>query len=193
MPKALIIAEDGVDDFELLYSYHRLREEGFEVFVASHTKHSEYAVIRDGRVEPAPRLIEGKRGQKIKVDLEYREALEKLNEFDVLVLPGGRGPERARQYPEAVEIVKRMAGAGKPVIAICHGPLLLVSAGVLKGRRVTGYPGIRDDLVNAGAIYVDEPAVRDGNIVTVKHPTWISDGFRLFMELLREVKLVKTC
>ncbi len=193
MPKALIIAEDGVDDFELLYSYHRLKEEGFDVLVASHSKYSEYAVIRNGKVEPAPRLIEGKRGQKIRVDVEYREVLEKLNEFDVLVLPGGRGPERARQHPEAVEIVKRMVEAGKPVIAICHGPLLLISAGVVRGRRVTGYPGIRDDLVNAGAVYVDEVAVRDGNIVTVKHPTWISDGFRLFMQVLREAGLVKTC
>ncbi len=184
--KALIIAEDGVDDFELMYAYHRLREECIEPLVASHSKHSEYAVVRDGRVEPAPRLLEGKHGTRIRVDLDYREALERLDEFDVLVLPGGRGPERARQHPEAVEIVRRMVEAGKPVIAICHGPQLLVSAGVVRGRRVTGYPGIRDDLVNAGAVYIDEPAVRDGNIVTVRHPTWLAEGFRLFIPLLRE-------
>ncbi len=192
MAKALIIAEDGVDDFELMYSYHRLREEGFEVLVASHSKHEDYAVIDEsGRVRRAPRLLEGKHGTRIRVDLDYREALQKIDEFDVLVLPGGRGPERARQHPEAVEIVRRFVEQGKPIIAICHGPQLLISAGAVKGRRVTGYPGIRDDLVNAGAVYIDEPAVRDGNIVTVRHPTWLGEGFRLFIQLLRERGLAR--
>ncbi len=192
MPKALIIAEDGVDDFELLYAYHRLREEGFEVFVASHEKYSNYlGVAPDGKTIRLPRMLKGKHGSEIAVDLDYREALEKLSEFDVLVLPGGRGPERARQHREAVEIVKRMVEAGKPVVAICHGPQLLISAGVIRGRRVTGYPGIKDDIINAGGEYVDKPAVRDGNIVTVKHPIWLGEGFKLFIELLREKGLAR--
>jgi len=195
VPKALIILEEGFDDFEYFYSKHRLEELGFTVHVASHRKHSPTPVYdpETGKLQPAPRRVTGKHGTQATVDLDYREALERLDEYDVLILPGGRSPERARQHPEAVEIVRRMASQGKPILAICHGPQLLISAGAAKGRRMTGYPGIRDDIENAGATYTGEPATRDGNIVTIRHPTVLGQGFRLFTQLLRERNLANNC
>lgn len=193
MAKALFLVEEGFDDLEYFYAYHRLREEGFECLVASSKKYDDVPLYdpETGRLSPRPRRVRGKHVLEVTVDLSFREALERLDEFDVLVIPGGRGPERARRFPEAVEIVRRMAQAGKPILAICHGPQLLISAGVAKGRRMTGYWGIRDDIVNAGATYVDEDAVRDGNIVTVRHTSVIGKGVKLFIELLREKGLVK--
>ena len=85
-----------------------------------------------------------------------------------------------------------MAEAGKPILAICHGPQLLVSAGVARDKKMTAYWGIRDDIENAGAQYIDEDAVRDGNIVTVRHTTVLGKGTKLFIELLREKGLVKS-
>lgn len=193
--RALILVEEGFDDFEYFYSRHRLEEMGFEVLVAAGRRWSDVPVYDPdtGELRPRPRMVRGKHGTEVRVDLSFREALERIEEFDVLVLPGGRGPERARRFPEAPEIVRRMVEAGKPVLAICHGPQLLVSAGVARGRRMTAYWGIRDDIVNAGAVYVDEDAVRDGNVVTVRHPTVLGRGFRLFAELLRERGLAEAC
>jgi protease I len=194
VPKALFIVEEGFDDLEYFYSYHRLIEEGFECYVASSKKYNDVPLYdpETGQLKARPRRVKGKHVLEVTVDMSYSEALNRLDEFDVLVIPGGRGPERARRHREAVEIVRRMVEAGKPVLAICHGPQLLISAGVARGRRMTGYWGIRDDIVNAGATYVDEDAVRDGNIVTVRHTSVLGKGMRLFIELLRERNLVKS-
>jgi protease I len=189
LPRALFIVEDDVDDIEFLYSYYRLKEEGIEPVVAIHTKYSEYLIMgKNGRPVPAPRKVKGKRGIEIEVDIDYKEALDQS--WDVLVLPGGRGPDRARQHPEAVEIVRRLVTSGVPTLAICHGPQLLISAGVVRGRRVTGYWGIKDDLVNAGAVYVDENVVVDGNIVTVRHTRFLAEGLREFVKLLKSLKVI---
>ncbi|ABM80843.1 type 1 glutamine amidotransferase domain-containing protein [Hyperthermus butylicus] len=194
MPRALFIVEPDFDDLEFFYAYHRLLEEGFEIDIASHAKYSDVPRYdpQTGRLEPRPLKIKGKRGFEVEATLSYREAVERLDSYDVLVIPGGRSPERARQHREAVEIARRMAEKGKPIIAICHGPLLLASASVIRGRRVTGYPGIKDDLVNAGAEYVDAGAVLDGNIVTVRHTSSMGEGFRLFIQLLREKGLARS-
>ncbi|BEP18708.1 deglycase PfpI [Pyrofollis japonicus] len=193
MPKALFIIEEGFDDLEFFYAYHRLIEEGFEPVIASSKKYDDVPLYdpETGSVKPRPRRVKGKHGLEVETNLSFKEALERIDDFDVLVLPGGRGPERARRHPEAVEIVKRMAEKGKPILAICHGPQLLVSAGVARGKRMTAYWGIRDDIVNAGAEYVDADAVRDGNIVTVRHTTVLGKGTKLFIELLKERGLIK--
>ena len=193
MPRALFIVEDGFDDLEYFYAFHRLREEGFEVVVASSRKYDSIAVLdeKTGKIALKKRAVQGKRFLSVEPDLTFGEALTRLDEFDVLVIPGGRGPERARQHREAVEIVRRMVLSGKPVLVICHGPQLLISAGVVEGRRITGYWGIRDDIVNAGAEYVDSDAVRDGNIVSIRHTSVIGAGMKLFIELLKQKKLVK--
>lgn len=193
MPRALVLLEDGFDDFEYFYAVHRLAEEGFSHSVASSRKYSDVPLFdpASGRLSPRPRSVKGKYGLAVSVDIDYKEALERLSEFDVLVIPGGRSPDRVRRYPEAVELTRRMVEAGEPVVAICHGPQVLISAGVVRGRRVAANPGIRDDVVNAGGVYVEDPAARDGNIVTIRHPSVLGQGFRLFIELLREKGLAR--
>ncbi len=195
MPRALFILEDGFDDFEYFYARHRLEELGFGVVVASHCRYSDVPLYdpEKGELRPRPYRVRGKHGLEVEVDTDYVSALKELDSYDVLVIPGGRGPDRARRYGEAVEIVRRMAVGGKPILAICHGPQLLISAAVVKGRRIAANPGIRDDVVNAGGVYVDDVAARDGNIVTIRHPSVMGRGFRLFVELLAERGLASRC
>ncbi len=184
--RAVIVTEDGVDDLEALYAYYRLREEGYEVLVAAARKYGKYLTFSEsGEPVPERRVLVTKHGIGLAVDVTFSEALE--IEWDALILPGGRGPDRARRYREAVELVKKLVTSGVPTAAICHGPQLLISAGVLKGRRVTGYWGIRDDLVNAGAMYVDEDVVVDGNLVTARHTTFVAEWMREFVRVLRKV------
>ncbi len=188
MSKILFIVEEGFDDLEFFYFYHRVIEEGFEPVIASSRKYDDtplYDPVED-KVVPRPRRVHGKHGYIVETNVSFREALDRLDEYIALVIPGGRGPDRMRRYPEAVEIVKKMVEKNKPVLAICHGPQMLISAGVLKNRRVTGYWGIRDDIVNAGATYMDVDAYRDGNIVTIRHTTVLGKGSKLFIELLKK-------
>jgi protease I len=185
--RVLFIVEDGVDDFELYYAYYRLLEEGYKPVIASHAKYTNRLIIDEssGSYVREPRHVVGKRGYPFQVDITFSEALSR-GLYDGVVIPGGRSPERSRLYKEAVELVKRHVNEYKPILAICHGPLLLASAGVLKGVRVTGHPGIGDDLRNAGAIYTGSNAEVDGCIVTTRHTTTIHDGMRLFLKVLRE-------
>jgi protease I len=98
-----------------------------------------------------------------------------LSGYDALLIPGGRGPRNLRKHPEAVELVREFYATGKPIAAICHGPQMLASAGVLDGKTITSYPPIKDELVQAGAIWVDEAVVVDGNIITSRKPEDIED------------------
>ena len=166
MKNILILTGEGFEDLELFYPLHRLMEEGFKVSVASNKK-----------------SLVGKHGYSINVDL----LLEEVNpeNFDALVLPGGKGPERIRIYEKAVEIVKHFFEKGKPVAAICHGPQLLISAGVLKGRKLTSYIGIRDDVKVAGGLWEDKEVVVDGNLVTSRHPGDLYAWMREFVKFLK--------
>uniref|UniRef100_A0A7C2S5L3 Type 1 glutamine amidotransferase n=1 Tax=Archaeoglobus fulgidus TaxID=2234 RepID=A0A7C2S5L3_ARCFL len=150
--KVLILVENDFEDLELFYPLYRLREEGYVVEVASSSL--------DVRV--------GKKGYQVKPDLKYDDVV--VEDYDALVIPGGKAPERIRINEKAVEIVRRFLELGKPVAAICHGPQLLISAGIVRGRRMTSWIGIRDDLIAAGAEYVDAEVVVDGNIITSRMP-----------------------
>jgi len=108
----------------------------------------------------------------------------KPEEFDAIVIPGGFSPDHLRVRREVLEFVRRAHEAGKIIAAICHGPQVLISAGLVRGRRVTAYEAIKDDLINAGAIFVDEPAVRDGNIITGRVPDDLPEFCRLIIEAL---------
>ncbi len=179
MPLAIIIAEDGVDDLELYYARYRLMEEGYDTLIASSRKFEDTLIIdpKSGSITRARRRLTGKYGIRHEVDITYDEAL--TLDFDILVIPGGRSPERARQNPKAVELVRKAYREGKTIIAICHGPQLLISAGIAKGKKLTGHPGIRDDIVNAGGTYTGSGAEKDGNIITIRHTTTIHEGFKL--------------
>ena len=106
--------------------------------------------------------------------------------MDALVIPGGYSPDALRINPKVLELVRHYADSGKVVAAICHGPQVLISAGLAKGRRMTAYAAVRDDLINAGAQYVDEPVVVDGRTVTSRVPDDLPEFCRAIIELLGE-------
>ncbi len=166
MPRALVISADGFEDVELFYPYYRLLEAGFEVHIAS---------MKEGE-------ITGKHGYKVKVDKTFSSIVPK--DYDVLVIPGGRAPERVRLDGDALRIVKSFVEDNKPIAVICHGPQILISAGVVKGRKLTSYWGVKDDVIAAGGEWRDEPVVIDGNLVSARYPPDIPFWMREFMKLL---------
>lgn len=117
----------------------------------------------------AEQTVEGKRGT---VSLTTAHAAGEVNaaDYDALVIPGGHGPDNLRIDGDAVDLTRDFASSGKIIAAICHGPQLLIEAGVVRGRRVTSWPSVRTDLRNAGAVWVDEQVVTDGNLITSRKP-----------------------
>lgn len=151
--KVAILAGPDYEDLELHYPYLRLIEEGAEVKVLALNKE----------------VIKGKHGLYIQADQPIREV--NPEDFDCVIIPGGWAPDRLRRYPEVLNFVKILNEKGKVIAAICHGPQILISAGILKGRRITCVSAIKDDVINAGAKYEDSPVVRDGNIITSRVPS----------------------
>lgn len=142
-----VLVGPGVEDLEFYVPYMRLQEEGAEVVGAGLT------------LDP----VIGKNGLEITPDV----TIDSLNseELNALVIPGGWAPDKLRRYEVVTGLVKEMNGDGKIIGIICHGGLIPISAGILNGKRATGSKGIKDDLINAGATWVDEPAFREGNLV----------------------------
>jgi protease I len=124
------------------------------------------AVVTIIGLEKGP--IQGKKGATLDADATFDEV--KVDEFDAMVIPGGGSPEQLRIHEAPVEFARRFVASGKPVAAICHGPQLLISAEVLAGKTITCVKTIRDDVKNAGANYVDEAIVEDGNLITSRVP-----------------------
>lgn len=168
MKKVLIITGDNCDDSEILYPYYRMIEEGYEVDVASHC------------------VTEIKAKYHFKINSNLAVADVSAKEYDGLILPGGSAPEKLRINDDVVRITKEFFESEKPIAAICHGPQILISAGVTKGVKMTCYPGIRDDLINAGAVYTDEKAVADKKIVTSRRPDDLPYFMHEYMKLLGE-------
>ncbi|MGB3211441.1 MAG: type 1 glutamine amidotransferase domain-containing protein [Desulforhopalus sp.] len=151
--KVAILIEDMFNVFEFWYPYYRLKEAGADV-----------VVVGSGRKF----LFTGKPATEMTADCSVDEIL--VDEFDGVVIPGGYAPDMMRRYPRMVQLVADTAKTGKTVAAICHAGWMLASAGILQGRRVTSFFAIKDDLVNAGAEWVDEAVVVDGNLVTSRTP-----------------------
>jgi protease I len=163
--RILILATDGFEQSELLVPLEQLRAKGATVDVAAPEKTREPGVIVawDGAAEPEDW------GQKVKVDRKLAEVREE--DYHALVLPGGViNPDKLRVETAAVELVKRFAASGKVVAAVCHGPWMLVEAGLAKGRRMTSFASIRTDVQNAGATWLDQEVVTDQGIVTSRSP-----------------------
>ncbi|NPB03249.1 MAG: type 1 glutamine amidotransferase [Thermotogae bacterium] len=150
--KVAILVENLYDEREFIYPYYRLQEANYEVVV----------------VGPKSEIYRSKMGLEVKADIGA-EAI-KAEDLDALVIPGGYAPDRLRRYSRILELVRRMDELGKPIGAICHAGWVLISAGIVSGRRLTGYYSIKDDLINAGAVYLDEPLVVDRNLVTSRGP-----------------------
>ncbi len=168
--KALILTENEAEDIEVLYPYYRLQEEGIEVHVAA-TKRGQ---------------VTFKHGYWLNADLAFDEV--NPDEYDILILPGGRGPERVRLNKAALNIVRRFFEKSKPVAAICHGPQVLISANLVKGRRLTSWQGIKDDVIAAGGTYEDKPVVRDGNLITSRQPSDLPYWLTELIKAIREIK-----
>ncbi len=143
-----VFLEEGFEDLEFWVPVMRLQEEGARV-----------TIISTGRKE----AYVGKHGLHASPDKNADEVSS--DDFDGLVVPGGWGPDKLRRFPAVLDLVREVYEQGKIVASICHGGWLLASAGILKGHRATGSVGIKDDMINAGAIWVDEAAFRDGNLV----------------------------
>lgn len=127
--------------------------------------------------------ITGKQGYEINADIAFKDV--NPADYDILVISGGKGPEKMRLDKDALEIVKHFFRENKPVAAICHGPQVLVSAGVIKGRKATCWIGIRDDIIAAGAFYEDNEVVVDGNLVSSRNP---GDLFAFGREMIKLLK-----
>ena len=143
---AILLAE-GVEDLEFYVPMMRLQEEGAEVIPAA--------------IDLKP--IRGKNGLEIAPTTRI-DSLD-IDALFALVVPGGWAPDKLRRYESVTSLVQQMNAAGKTIAIICHGGLVAISAGIVRGRKATGSLGIKDDLLNAGATWVDEPAFRDGNLV----------------------------
>lgn len=166
--RALIISADHFEDSELLFPFYRLREEGLEVDVAS---------IARGK-------INGKHGYEVVADRALRDV--DPNEYDLLILPGGKAPTKLRREPAAIAIAQDFMRSNKPVAAICHGPQILITAGVLQGRRATCYHSVAEELQASGALYEDEEVVVDGKLVTSRQPSDLPAFMREIVRLLEK-------
>jgi len=164
--KALIISADGFEDLELLVPYYRLKEENIEIDIAS---------IKKGK-------IKGIRTYEVEANLSLDEV--DANNYDLLILPGGKAPEKIRHEKKAHEIARHFFDKNKPVAAICHGPQTLISAGLLKGRHATCYKTVSEELKESGAIYEDKEVVVDGNLVTSRMPSDLPYFLREVMRLI---------
>jgi protease I len=170
--KVVIIVAQEFEDVELLYPVLRLSEEGAEIVVVPVNEglHPRPYVVgkpvtgRFGHPVPIPVMAEGNRYRVSRFE-ELKAA-----EIDCVLFPGGYSPDALRLHAGTLELVRECHRQGKLLAAICHGPWVLISAGIMEGKRATGYIAVRDDLENAGAEFVDVPAVRDGNILTGRVP-----------------------
>ncbi len=167
--RVAVVVGRGFQDQEGTVPIEFLRREGAEVVTVG---------LETGEVK-------GLHGAVIRVEKTFEEVSPE--EFDALVIPGGRSPAHLRKHPAASDFVSRFAATGRPVAAICHGGQLLAAAGLVKGLTMTGYPRIKEEMEAAGAIFVDRPVVVDGNIVTSRVPDDLPD----FNSALKDMLLGK--
>jgi len=163
---AILIAE-GVEDLEFYVPMMRLQEEGAAIHAAGLDMHP----------------VRGKNGLEIKPTT----TVESLNHEDLfaLIVPGGWAPDKLRRSPAVKNLVQKMNTDGKTIGIICHGGLVAISAGIVNGRRATGSLGIKDDMINAGAVWVDEPAFCEGNLVWGRVVADIPDFCRELVSALK--------
>ena len=167
MKKGIILLENGFEDTELTYPYYRLQEAGLEVELVS---------------EEAEKVYESKNGQKIK----SHKAAEDIDvsDYDILVIPGGKGPDRMRIKESIVNLAQDAVDNDLVIASICHGAQLLIETDLLEGKKATCYYSVRTDLENAGAEFLDKEVVVDGNLVTSRMPPDLPAFMRETLKLL---------
>jgi len=166
--KILVVVHDKAEDLELWYPIYRLKEEGYDVHMASETKGEKF---------------KGKYGVPYESDVSWDLVSEK--DYDGILIPGGWAPDKIRRYEKVKQLVRDFNSANKPIGQICHAGWVTISAGILKGVKVTSTPGIMDDMINAGAIWVNEPVVVDGNIISSR---WPKDLHLYMVEYIKVLK-----
>lgn len=154
MPKIAFIVDEMFEDSEFKVPYERVKEAGHEAVIVG---------LESGK------KLEGKKGE-VTITTEKAIADVGAGDFDALVIPGGYSPDKIRTNGDMVEITRSMVKADKPVAAICHAGWMLAEADVLRNRTVTSWPSIKTDLINAGAEWVDQEVVEDGNLITSRKP-----------------------
>ena len=177
--KILMLVGDFVEDYEVMVPFQALQMVGHGVHAACPDKQA------GDQVRTAVHDFEGdqtyteKPGHNFTLNATFAEI--RAEDYDALVIPGGRAPEYIRLNPSVIEIVQHFAQANKPIAAVCHGAQVLAAAGVLKGRRCSAYPAVGPDVTSAGGEYVDIPVDKvnvDGNLVTAPawpaHPEWLA-------------------
>lgn len=167
MIKVVVLLEKLIEDSEFQYPYLRLKEEGFDVISAA----------------PEKKAYLGKGGQSFTPDVAFAEIKDQI--FDALIIPGGYAPDLWRRDQGIVDFVKKHDDAGRLIASICHGPWLMISAGIVKGRKVTAFYAIKDDLINAGAVYDGEDWVEDGNLITSTNPKTMLPMMKRLVERLK--------
>jgi len=187
MPKVLIMTGDAAEALEVIYPHQRLREEGYEVVVASLSKKLMLLVVHE--FVPGIDTFVEKPGYHWPSDIAFKDV--DPSDFAAVVIPGGRAPEYIRNDPDFIRIVRHFFKEEKPVAHLCHASIALAKAGVLKGRRIAAYPELQSDVEAAGAEFVNSEAVVDGVMVSARaypdHPAWM----REFMKILRKKAPVK--
>lgn len=169
MKKAVIITAQNFQDEEFTYPYYRLLEEGYTVDVAT----------------PDKTAVFGKYGVPARPTIDTNDLKE--SDYDLVILPGGfEAPDRLRLRKEVLRFIKEMYENNKIVAAICHGPWLCVSSGIMKGKKATAYISIADDIRNAGATYLEEDVVVDGNLITAPHYRNNGDFMKAVFRVINE-------
>ncbi|MGH2941483.1 MAG: DJ-1/PfpI family protein [Solirubrobacteraceae bacterium] len=168
MSRAVIITGPGFQDQDVVYTYYRLKEALFDVDVATRKDEATGNGIHVTGRYGVPVPLDKTAGEPIGFD--HLAAQSAVQRYDLVVLTGGyEAPDRVRQERDVTDFVRAMDGAGKVVAGLCHGPWIMISAGIMNGRRACAYPGMRDDMINAGADVVDATIVVDDNIVTCSY------------------------
>jgi len=175
MVKALIITGQGFQDQEVIYPYYRLLEEGFLVDIAAKNKE----------------MLFGIGGLKIEANKTFEEI--GVRDYDLLILPGGvKALEKVRQEKKVIDFIKEWDFQKKIIASTCHGAQLLISAKIIRGRKISGYYSIKDDIENAGATYIDAPFVIDKNIVSSPHykhmGPWMKEAIKLYYKINENVE-----
>ncbi|MYL31745.1 DJ-1/PfpI/YhbO family deglycase/protease [Halobacillus halophilus] len=167
--KIIALVSKDFEDLELWYPLLRLQEEGAEVHLVGEKAGEEYP---------------GKYGVPAVSDSAFDEI--DPSDYDGILVPGGWSPDKLRRYDKVLDMVRHMHENEKPIGQICHAGWVLISAGILEGRTVTSTPGIKDDMMNAGATWVDEAVVQDGHIVSARRPPDLPPYAKAFADLLAE-------
>jgi protease I len=165
--KVVVLAADLFEDIELLYPVYRLREEGVAVTIAG--------------LDDSP--VSGKKGHgPVAVDTTVDRLV--ADEFAALVIPGGFAPDKLRRSRVVLDLVRAFDAASKPIAFICHAGWVPISAGILTGRKATSVDAIRDDMINAGADWVDEACVVDGNLISARVPADLGPWMKALLAAL---------